>query len=220
MVTVETAEDGRSSTPRHGRRARAVPARVPTRVSSWRDRPSSRVRRRRSQRRRVQELRADEVHPRLRQLRVHPAGAAQLECVHCRGLRDPRHSSRARRRLRSCSAATAPRASPHRGRGGDAPGQEDRSGARGAEPVLGDRARRPCLRADRKRRAGGGTPRRPQDGSGCDTVRERLDSSVPGCPCLQELAASVGRQPATSRRVRCRRGSTRRFPMADYGRLR
>ena len=49
------------------------------------------------------------------------------------------------------------------------------------------------------------------------TVRELLDSSVPGCPCLQELAASVGRQPAhLARAFRREYGVS----VADYARLR
>ena len=49
------------------------------------------------------------------------------------------------------------------------------------------------------------------------TVRELLDSSVPGCPCLQELAASAGRQPAhLARAFRREYGVS----VADYARLR
>ncbi len=138
----------------------------------------------------------------LRQLRVHPGRSRTLECVRCRGLRDPRDSSRERRRL-AAVRSPSPRASPHRCGGGDAPGQEDRSGARGDGPVLGARARRPCVRADRKRRSGRGTPRRAQEGMAAHRPRAaRLVGSrlpvPPGAGGVSRAAAGTSRASVSS----------------------
>jgi AraC family transcriptional regulator len=60
-------------------------------------------------------------------------------------------------------------------------------------------------------------PRNDRGTAWLHTVRELLDASVPGLPCLQELAAAVGRHPAHLARVfRREYGVT----VADYARLR
>jgi AraC family transcriptional regulator len=60
-------------------------------------------------------------------------------------------------------------------------------------------------------------PRHDRGTTWLHTVRELLDASVPGLPCLQELAAAVGRHPAHLARVfRREYGVT----VADYARLR
>jgi AraC family transcriptional regulator len=61
------------------------------------------------------------------------------------------------------------------------------------------------------------TPRAERGTAWLQTVRELLDASVPGLPCLQELAAAVERHPAHLARVfRREYGVT----VADYARLR
>ena len=90
------------------------------------------------------------------------------------------------------------------------------AGELGAGTRARRRARRPCfeLIATAGRAA---TPRDDRRRQWLHTVREQLDASVPGRPCLQELAASVGRQPAhLARAFRRKYGVS----VADYARLR
>ncbi len=60
-------------------------------------------------------------------------------------------------------------------------------------------------------------PRVNRDAAWVHTVRELLDASIPGDPCLQELAGSVGRHPAHVARVFRREYGV---SVADYARLR